>query len=251
MTLCFEYGATMPVTRDNDLAVSRIAAMIGEPARARMLVSLLGGNPRTGAELAIIADVSPSTASVHLRRLEAAHLVQVRRAGRNRYYGLGSVQVARVLKDLNAFAGGSDDGAEARDGAIVGDGGDLTIGRCCYDHLGGELGIALHDACVASGWLMRGRRRRVSSYQPTPAGISGFGVLGIDVIAMRGLRRRFAYGCPDWREGAYHLGGALGAALTRTALERGWVTQEGNNRRVRLTESGQRQLLDALAASGS
>jgi DNA-binding transcriptional ArsR family regulator len=251
MMRCFDYGATMPVPPDNDLAVARIAAMIGEPARARMLVSLLDGSTRTGAELAMIADVSPSTASVHLHRLEAVHLVQVRREGRNRYYGLAGAQVARVLKDLNAVAEDSDDGAAALDGATVGDGGDISVGRRCYDHLGGDLGIALLASCVASGWLMRGGRRGDSSYQLTPVGISGFGALGIDVVAVRGLRRRAAYGCPDWRDGTHHLGGALGAAITRTALERGWVVRHGNGRNVKLTETGRRRLLDALAATKS
>jgi len=239
MSRCFDYGATMPVTPDNDLAVSRIAAMIGEPARARMLVSLLDGSTRTGAELAIIANISPSTASVHLGRLEAAHLVRARREGRNRYYGLGGPQVARVLKDMHAFAQGPGDDPALRGSDDVG------AGRRCYDHLGGELGIALHEGCVASGWLMRGRRRH-DSYQLTPAGISGFGALGIDVATMRGLRRRLAYGCPDWREGTRHLGGALGAAITRTALERGWVMQQGNGRSLRLSERGRHQLLDAV-----
>lgn len=248
---CCDYGATMTVTSDNELAVSRIAAMIGEPARARMLMSLLDGSTRTGAELAIIADVSASTASVHLRRLEDAHLIQAHRGGRNRYYGLGGPQVARVLKDMNAFAEGPGHAASVRDGAMVADGGNLGIGRRCYDQVGGELGIALHDGCVASGWLTRGRRRRDSTYELTSTGMSGFGVLGIDVTAMRGLRRRLAYACPDWREGKYHLGGALGAAITRTALERGWVVRQGNGRSVRLTETGRRRLLDELTATKS
>lgn len=234
----------MPVTPDNDLAVSRIAAMIGEPARARMLVSLLDGCTRTGAELAIVAGVSPSTASVHLGRLKAAHLIQVHREGRNCYYGLGGPHVARVLKDMNAFAEGPVDDPAVR----VGD--DLGAGRLCYDHMGGELGIALHDGCVASGWLMRVRRRSYS-YQLTPVGISGFGALGIDVAALRGLRRRLAYGCPDWREETHHLGGALGAAITQTAVERGWVVRQDNGRSLTLTKIGRRELLDALAVKES
>jgi DNA-binding transcriptional ArsR family regulator len=235
----------MSVMPDTDLAVSRIAAMIGEPARARILVSLLDGSTRTGAELAIIAGVSPSTASVHLGRLQAVHLIQAHREGRNCYYGLGGSHVARVLKDLNAFA------EEPSDAPAVRDSEDTGVGRRCYDHLGGELGIVLHDGCVALGWLMRGRRRRDPAYELTPGGISGFGALGIDVIALRGLRRRLAYGCPDWREDTYHLGGALGAAITRAAVERGWVKQQGNGRSLRLTEIGRRELLDALAINES
>src|SRR5689334_1254338 len=49
-----------------EAAVSAIAAAIGEPARARMLYCLLDNHARTSTELAIVADISPSTASTHL-----------------------------------------------------------------------------------------------------------------------------------------------------------------------------------------
>ena len=60
-----------------DDAVSRIAAAIGEPARARILYCLVDGHARTSTELSVVAGVSPPTASVHLNRLKTAHLVKV------------------------------------------------------------------------------------------------------------------------------------------------------------------------------
>ena len=59
-----------------DVEVSRIASAIGEPARARMLYCLMDGHARTSTELAMVAEVSPSTASVHLNRLKTARLVK-------------------------------------------------------------------------------------------------------------------------------------------------------------------------------
>src|SRR5262249_750206 len=73
----FDYHQTMSVDQQLDLAVSRIAAAIGEPARVRMLQSLMDGHSRTSTELAIVAEVSPSTASIHLSRLKQEHLVKV------------------------------------------------------------------------------------------------------------------------------------------------------------------------------
>ena len=67
----------MDVERLDEGAVSRIAAAIGEPARARMLYALVDNRARTSTELAILADVSPSTASAHLNRLKAERLVRV------------------------------------------------------------------------------------------------------------------------------------------------------------------------------
>ena len=62
---------------DPDDRAASIAAAIGEPARARMLYCLIDGRARTSTELAVVADVTPSTASVHLRRLHTERLVKV------------------------------------------------------------------------------------------------------------------------------------------------------------------------------
>ena len=89
-----------------DAAASSIAAAIGEPARARMLYCLADGRARTSTELAIVADVSPSTASVHLQRLMTRRLVKVFAQGKHRYYSLEGANVppARTLSASNTAA---------------------------------------------------------------------------------------------------------------------------------------------------
>ena len=67
-----------------DGEVARVAAAIGEPARARMLFGVLDGRARTSTELAALADVTASTASAHLQRLVAVRLLQVDVQGRQR-----------------------------------------------------------------------------------------------------------------------------------------------------------------------
>src|SRR5215813_5197780 len=71
------------VEGEPDLAA--IAAAIGEPARAKMLSALMGGQALTATELAIEAGVSASTASSHLARLRRAGLIAVVPQGRHRY----------------------------------------------------------------------------------------------------------------------------------------------------------------------
>jgi DNA-binding transcriptional ArsR family regulator len=78
----------MNVRGHADAAISRIATAIGEPARARILYCLMDGHARTSTELSVVAEVSPSTASVHLNLLKMAHLVKVRVQGRHRFYSL-------------------------------------------------------------------------------------------------------------------------------------------------------------------
>src|ERR1022692_4736398 len=91
----FVYHKSMNVEQ-----VSSVAAAIGEPARARILSSLMDGHARTATELAIVAEVSPSTASVHLDRLKTAHLVKMLAQGKHRYYSLDGPNVARALEGL-------------------------------------------------------------------------------------------------------------------------------------------------------
>ena len=92
--------------RESDAAVAPIAAAIGEPARARMLYCLIDGRARTSTELAVVAGVTPSTASVHLQRLTSRQLVKVVAQGKHRYYTIDRPEVATALEALNVVAGG-------------------------------------------------------------------------------------------------------------------------------------------------
>jgi len=209
-----------------DDAAARIAAAIGEPARARMLYCLLDNRARTGTELAVVAEVSPSTASVHLSRLKAEHLVRVAAQGKHRYYSLAGAEVADVLEKLNVLAGRPRRQFEPNTPEH------LRAARTCYDHIAGTLGVAIHDRFLEQGWLA------TNSYHLTPAGLQALAWLPIDTSS----RRRFAYACLDWSERRWHLGGALGAAILAQALRRRWVTQDLDSRVLRLTSVGRREM---------
>ena len=220
----------------HDHAAAGIAAAIGEPARARMLYCLSDGRARTGTELAMVADVTPSTASVHLQRLKAQRLVKVFAQGKHRYYSLEGANVAAALEALSVLAGGS------RDAFVPNTPNYLRAARTCYDHIAGRLGVSLHDCFTARGW-MSGGSRADQAYEVTPRGANAFKVLGIDVEAVRTLRRRFAYGCLDWSERRPHVGGAIGAALLNVALKRKWVIQDLDTRALTVTGVGRREML--------
>jgi len=219
-----------------DAAASSIAAAIGEPARARMLYCLADGRARTSTELAIVADVSPSTASVHLQRLMTRRLVKVFAQGKHRYYSLEGPNVAAALEALSVLAGG------ARNTFVPNTPGPLRAARTCYDHIAGSLGVALHDRVRAMGWLAEDSKDG-SSYDLTPRGAKGLDALGVDVNAARRLRRRFAFACVDWSERRPHLGGAVGAALLKVAIKRKWVTQDLDSRILSVTAFGRREML--------
>lgn len=67
-----------------------------------MLCCLLDGHARTSTELAVVAEVSPLTASVHLALLRDRQLVKVLTQGKHRYYSLKDRKVATALEALMA-----------------------------------------------------------------------------------------------------------------------------------------------------
>jgi DNA-binding transcriptional ArsR family regulator len=216
-----------------DLAVSKVAAAIGEPARARMLYCLLDGHARTSTELGIVAEVSPSTASAHLARLKEERLVSVVAQGKHRYYRLDGENVSAALEALMVVAGRSTEIFVPTTPS------GLRFARACYDHMAGSLGVSLHDRLCELKWLVRGSDG--TGYDLSPAGAQGLAPLGIDAAALRSLRRRFAYACIDWSERRPHIGGALGAALLTCALQRNWLVKDLDSRALRVTRAGQRE----------
>jgi DNA-binding transcriptional ArsR family regulator len=233
----FVYHRSMNVEHHADAAISRIAAAIGEPARARILYCLMDGHARTSTELSVVAEVSPSTASAHLNRLKIAHLVKVFVQGKHRFYSLEGPNVASALEGLSVLAGGS------RDTFVPGTPSRLRAARTCYDHMAGTAGVSLHDRFKTLGWLSAVPNGRDNGYDLSLEGTRAFEVLGIDIEATRRLRRRFACACLDWSERRPHVGGALGAALLRIALKRKWVVQDLDSRALGVTSLGRREML--------
>jgi DNA-binding transcriptional ArsR family regulator len=226
----FVYHQSMDVERHADAAVAGIAAAIGEPARARMLYCLMDGYARTSTELAMVAEVSPSTASVHLNRLKTERLVKVHVQGKHRYYSLEGPDVASALEGLSVLA------SCPRNQFVPGTPSRLRTARTCYDHIAGTVGVLLHDRLHELGWLS-------TSYDLSREGAKALETLGIDIEGTRALRRRFACGCLDWSERRPHVGGALGAVLLKVSLKRKWVVQDLDSRALTVTSLGRREML--------
>jgi DNA-binding transcriptional ArsR family regulator len=234
----------MDVSLDADVKASRLAAAIGEPPRARMLYCLVDGRARTSTELAVIAEVAPSTASVHLQLLAKHGLVKVFPQGKHRYYSLAGTEVSAALEALSVLAGSPVlpfvPNTPHR----------LRAARSCYDHMAGALGVALHERFLARGWFAEVSATG-SAYELTAEGTSALAALGVDLDTARASRRRFAFACVDWSERRPHLGGSLGAAVLRLALERRWVVRELDSRALTMTTVGRREMSKRFGLDGS
>jgi DNA-binding transcriptional ArsR family regulator len=217
-----------PMTSDPNLAW--IAAVVGDPARLRILLALMDGRARTAKELAFLAGIAAPTASGHLAKLLDSRLVAVDPQGRHRYYRIASPLVAEMVEAMSVVAGAAsrtDRRLRRVDPALV-------AARTCYDHLAGRLAVAIADALQKRGDLVFAD----GGGEVTGRGQAFFKGLGIDAEGSGSSRRMFCKPCLDWTERRHHLAGALGAALCRHCLTQGWLQRTRDSRALTITRDG-------------
>ena len=214
-----------------------VAALVGDTARATMLSALMGGQALTSSELAGIAHVSRSTASGHLHKLTAAKLLSVTSRRRHRYYRIASPLVARMLESIKAVAA-LETPARYRPRSANDDA--LRFARTCYDHLAGQLGVAIADAMTAKRFVVL----TDEGGEVTRAGSRFLADFGADLNQDKG--RRVFCACLDWSERRPHIGGLVGTAIWRRCTELGWVKRQANGRAVRITPAGHKGLRRTL-----
>lgn len=216
-----------------DPDIARIAALIGDPARANMLSALMGGRALTASELATEAGITPPTASSHLAKLEQGGLVVPDRQGRHRYFRLSGPEVAAVLEQLMGLASQAGH-LRTRPGPKDPD---LRLARVCYDHLAGDMGVAFFDSLIRRNFI----ETDGASVRLTGHGRAFFESFGLDVDALEGLRRPLCRTCLDWSVRRSHLAGSLAAAVLTRIYELGWARREPGSRIVRFTPRGMSQ----------
>jgi DNA-binding transcriptional ArsR family regulator len=229
-----------PSDAPHEPRLARIAALVADPSRARMLAFLLSGEYASAGELARTASVGAATASAHLVKLVDAGLLACEPRGRHRYFRIADADVAHALEALAMVAErSSHDRAWSAPARLR-----LREARCCYGHLAGRRGVALLDRLLAQGWLVDAPE----GYALTDAGVAGIGQLGFDASGLRAnASHRIAYPCLDWSERRDHLAGKLGSGLLTHFIERGWLRRIGSERALELTPPGQQALAPLLA----
>ena len=210
--------------------IARVAALLGDPARANMLTALMGGQALTAGELAREAGVTPQTASSHLAKLEHGGLVACRRQGRHGYFTLAGPHVAETLEQLTELAdrtGCQRVRTGPKDPA-------MRRARVCYDHLAGDAGVAMLEGLIAAGRI----RDEDGSLVLTDNGRAFAREFGM--VVPEGGRRPMCKACLDWSVRRSHLAGAFGIALLNQIYELGWARRVAGSRTVAFTATGLR-----------
>lgn len=219
--------------------IARVAALVGERARADILTALVAGKALTATELAAEANITKQTASAHLAKLVDANLVAVQQQGRHRYFELAAPDVAQLLETLMGVAyrtGATRVRPGPREPA-------LRRARVCYDHLAGEMGVSVFDALLRDKLLRNGG----PGVQLTAKGRRFFEDFGIDLEAAAASRRPLCKTCLDWSVRRHHLAGGLGAALLARCFELGWAKRVDGSRVVSLSARGEKALRERFS----
>ncbi|WP_146346436.1 ArsR/SmtB family transcription factor [Phaeobacter marinintestinus] len=210
--------------------IARLAALIGDPARANILTALMSGKALTASELATEAGVSPQTVSSHLRKLEEGGLTTVLKQGRHRYVSLSGDDVAQALEGLMGLAAGRGH-LRVRTGPKDPE---LRHARVCYNHLAGERGVQMFRAMRACGHLALDG----DAVTLTDTGTRFVTDLGIDLAELEKSRAPMCRECLDWSARQYHLAGTLGRAMLTRMEHLGWMSRASEGRVITLTTQG-------------
>lgn len=213
--------------------IALVAALIGDPARANILLALMDGCALTAGELADEAGVSPSTASSHLAKLRDGGLIAERKEGRNRYFAIASGAVAGLIEGLLDV---SEQLGHVRH-RPAGKAPALKCSRVCYDHLAGTLAVWMF-ARLRALKVVAGTGEGLRLTKTGAAFVERF---GLELAPLRSRRQALCRPCRDWSEGSDHLGGALGAAFLDRFLALNWASRVAGTRIIRFSPPGEKE----------
>ena len=157
-------------------------------------------------------------------------LLKVERRGPRRLYRLATPLVAQILEGMMTVAATGQQAPRPPSRIDAA----MRRARTCYDHLAGELGVALTDALRERGYLVLDQ----DVGELTESGSAFLGGLGIDLRAPARPRRVLCRPCLDWSERRPHLAGRAGAALAELAFQRDWIRRRPQGRSVEITATG-------------
>jgi DNA-binding transcriptional ArsR family regulator len=217
--------------------IARVAALLADPARAQILLTLIDGSMRPAGELAFAANISAQSASAHLAKLVEGGLLALQPQGRHRYFRISGSEVASAVESLSSLSTTlprRSRGPAIPKSAPV----QFLQARTCYDHLAGAVAVQVCAAMLKARWL----RPEGQDFELTRLGHERLAALDVDLSAARSSRRRFARACVDLTQRRSHIGGALGAALLQMYLARGWILRMRGSRAVSVTPKGSQAL---------
>ncbi|RSL30615.1 ArsR family transcriptional regulator [Salibacterium salarium] len=211
--------------------VSKVAELLSDPSRSKILIGLMDGCDHSASELALIAKIKPQTASFHLNKIVDSGVIKVEKQGRHRFYSLKSSECAAILESFLSISPTPEIKSLNQESSKK----TIKFARTCYDHLAGELGVKITNYLLKNEILVEADE---SNFTVSHAGNTFFKEFGVNLRDQENKRRAFARKCLDWTEREHHLAGALGNAMITRMFELQWLQRKEHTRSLELTPKG-------------
>ncbi|MHA4811319.1 ArsR/SmtB family transcription factor [Flavitalea flava] len=215
-----------------------IASLIGEPSRASMLWQLFDAGTLSAGELAMTANITPQSASGHLKKLVEAGILKVEQKGKCRYYRYAKHEVTTTIEALRNLVALKKTDTDHFSTEYMA----MKNARICYDHIAGRLGVGITRSLIKQKLVVE----KEKSFIVTNKGLQWLENFDIDIMTIGKGRRPFALKCIDLTEQAPHLSGGLGAALLNSLLEKNWIRKTRHNRILIITGEGRKEMTKAF-----
>ena len=161
-----------------------------------------------------------------------------RKQGRHRYFTLSGPDIVEALEVMMGIANRVGHN-RVRTGPKDPE---LRHARVCYDHLAGDMGVALFDGLSKRKLI----KTDLNGVALTDAGVDFANGLGIDLAALRQNRRPLCRECLDWSARQSHLAGSFGAALLERVYDLGWARRLSESRIVRFSAEGEQKFRELV-----
>lgn len=203
--------------------------LIGHDSRVQIMLALMGGKALPAGELAYRAGVTCQTATSHLNDLQSSGMIKKRKCGRFNYFEIASKEIASTIENLavnlpTAKTKNSKYSIEPH----------IKKARFCYDHLAGELSIAISEKLIEIGALSL----KTDAYSIPVSGHPIYEQIGIDLDIVNSRRRKTSPRCVDWSERLPHVAGSLGFSIANQFINQKYIERSRNDRSVHITKKG-------------
>lgn len=208
-----------------------ITKLLSDPSRMHILDILMDGKAHTVNEITSFTKIKQHTVSYHLKLLTEAQVTILQTYGRFHYYSLKSSAIAEMLEFFSPYS----PQPEVKSYRQHIQKKELKVARTCYDHIAGELGIAITNYLLQENLLSETEK----DFQLTEEGKSYFRTkLKIDTDELKMKKRKFCPKCLDWSERKNHVAGALGNAILEFFREKQLVIPAQTPRSLTITDKG-------------
>lgn len=214
--------------------ISKLAEILADKSRVTILTVMMDGQFHTVNELAKAAGIKSHTASYHLGKLIELQWIAMERHGRFHYYQIINKALAQLLENwllISPLASSRSLNQSLENQR-------LYLGRTCYDHLAGKIGVHVTD------WLLMNRyiEKIEDNWNLSKEGENFFEAYGVDVGQLKKEKRCYCRMCLDWSERKHHVAGSVGKALMQMFFQNHWIERTGDSRAIKLTTKGKEHL---------